>query len=318
MLFRVTSNAFRPANPLVTTLSKAVKTEPQKRFASNKELKTRLQSVGSIQKITNSMKLIAVAKMKRSEAAVRLARDFSNPILDLWPESKEAEAPSSGKHLYVPLTVDRGLCGSVNTTIARNVRNSINKRKAEQKGDYAILVYGEKGRGGLERAFGKQIEMVVSEARKVKRFNFKQASELAEPLINAKYDSGELVYNRFKNLISFVLTRIPLQTFEQQSADLSALQGYPAIEGTEDMMRNLYEFRTGLRVWHAYQEMDATEMSARMSAMGNATKAAGDMSLILRKTLNRQRQAKITAELCEIISGASGVEAEVKRKKAAA
>jgi len=299
MLTRVAASSARVTRPLCLP-------QVQKRFVSAKTLKLRLTVVKNIQKITTSMKMVAAAKLRKSEEGLLLAREFSAPVINFWPEAKQEITPTSA-YLYVPITSDRGLCGGVNSAVVREVRSLINKRVSSGHTNINLIPYGEKGRAGLERVYGKYFSTVVTELQKSKRIGFKQAAKATELLLNTKFDAGEIVYNKYKNMVSYITTAVPLQPLSVLLNDTTALQPYE-LEGGNDILENLYEFKLAVRVFQYLCDMDTSELSARMTAMSNSSKSAGEMIDALRLLYNRTRQAKITIELIEIISGASAAE----------
>jgi len=300
MLSRVGASSARVVRPQICL------PQVQKRFVSAKTLKLRLTVVKNIQKITTSMKMVAAAKLRKSEESLGLARDFTSPIINFWPEAKQ-EITSANSYLYVPITSDKGLCGGVNSAVVRDIRNSINKRVSSGHTNINIIPFGEKGRAGLERVFGKYFTTVVTELQKPKKIGFKQAAKVTGLLLKTKFDAGEIVYNKYKNMVSYTTTAVPLQPLPVLLLDTTALQPYE-LEGGNDVLENLYEFKLAIRIFQYLCEMDTSELSARMTAMSNSSKSAGEMIDALRLLYNRTRQAKITIELIEIISGASAAE----------
>jgi len=203
----------------------------------------------------------------------------------------------------VAFTADKGLCGSVNTAIVRSVRQQLNKRISQGNSNFEILAFGEKGRGGLERSFSKYMNLAVSSIAKPKLFNFKQVSAITSLFLEQKYDNAEFVYNRYVNKIKYEPTRLPVLSAAKMNEILS--QQYTTIEGGNDAMQNLFEFRTAVTLFQVCADVNASEIASRMAAMGNSSKAAADMLDVLRVAYNRRRQAKITTELIEIISGST-------------
>jgi len=299
-----------PARLTRTTLIQSAAAIPtvQKRNVSIKTLRTRLVAIKNIKKITSSMKLVAAARLKKGEDILNQAREFSTPIINFWPESKQ-EVPHSALYMYVPITSDRGLCGSVNNAIVREVRNLVNKRVSEGSTNLLIMPFGGKGRTGLERHFGKYYNFAILELQKPKRIGFKQASKAAEILLAAKFDAGEIFYNQFKNMVSYVTTSVPIQPLSVAISDTTAIQPYE-LEGGDDILQNFYEFKLATRLYRFLCEMTMSELSSRMTAMTNASKSAGEMIDSLSMIINRKRQSKITTELIEIISGASAAESQ--------
>lgn len=257
------------------------------------------------------MKMIAQTKIKKSEDLLKAARAFSAPMINLITEKDfkkdetEIKKNADEKHLVVAFTADKGLCGSVNSSIVRAVRQNLNARISSGNTNFAILAFGEKGRGGLERSFGKYLSMAVSGISKPKNFNFKQVSAITSIFLDQKFDTAEFIYNRYVNKIKYETTKYPIVSAAKTNEILS--QQYTTIEGGNDALQNLYEFRTAVTLFQVFADVNASEISARMTAMGNSSKAAADILNILRVAYNRRRQAKITTELIEIISGATSL-----------
>jgi len=298
MFSRFTSSALLRA-PLQTIIN---------RQFSSKAIKMRINSITNIRKITNSMKMVASAKMKKSEDSLKIARAWAGNITDVFVPAKQ-ELSSSSTYLLVPLCSDRGLCGSINSSITRELRKVISQYKTEGK-NFKIVAYGEKGRSSLDRVYAQHFSAAIVDVLSLKVINFKQTTLAIQPLLQQEYDLGEIYYNKFKNAVSFILTKATIQPSSVIMNDKSYLSEFGEQEGGQDLMQNLNEFTTAIRFYLYMCETDTSEQSSRMNAMGNSTKSAGEMLDHLRLLYNRRRQAKITTELIEIISGAVALEDE--------
>ncbi len=286
---------------------------------SLKDLKNRIGSVKNTRKITKAMQMVAAAKLRRAQEAAEAARPYAermNAVMaSLAAGVSNAEgAPrllaGNGKdqvHLLVVMTSERGLCGGFNTTIVRLARARANALLAAGK-TVKILTVGKKGREQMKRDYGQYFVGHV-DLSEVKRVGYTNAQGIARDII-ARFDAGEfdvatLFFNRFQSVISQVPTAqqvIPAK-FEGGASD--ALYDYEPSE--EAILADLLPRSVATQVFTALLENGASEQGARMSAMDNATRNAGDMINKLTIQYNRSRQAAITKELIEIISGAEAL-----------
>jgi len=274
---------------------------PSRGMVTEKQLKMRIASVTSIEKITSAMKMVAAVKLRSSQTRLEVARDFSADIENVWEVKDGDAAEDAAEDMVVGLSSDRGLCGAVNSNIIRTMRDDI------MGGQQQIMLFGEKARPGLERLFADRFVLTVSDMGNNKPISFRNAGVFADYLIASKFNKAVLYYNYFKSMISYVTTRVPYHSLEKASEDLSQFYPYE-IEGDIEVMQNLYEFRVGVSLFHYLCENDTSVLSSRMNAMDNSSKNAGEMIETLTMAMNRARQAKITTELIEIISGASAVD----------
>ncbi|WP_144186253.1 F0F1 ATP synthase subunit gamma [Elioraea rosea] len=293
---------------------------------SLKTLRTRINSVKSTRKITQAMKMVAASKLKRAQSQAEAARPYAERMERMLGALATAvagspEAPKllvgTGRqdvHLLVVVSADRGLCGGFNSTISRFARNRI--RALEEQGKTVkILTVGRKSRDYLRREFARQIVGEVNFVGK-KRIDFTDAAEIAQritAMLNAgEFDVCTLLYNRFKSVISQVPSEQPLipasipETGEV-AADVGPKALYEFEPAEEEILANLLPQNLAIQIYRAMLESAAGEQGARMTAMDNATRNAGDMIARLTLNYNRQRQANITKELIEIISGAEAV-----------
>jgi F-type H+-transporting ATPase subunit gamma len=303
---------------------------------SLKDLRTRISSVKATRKITKAMQMVAAAKLRRAQEAAEAARPYSERMdtllstLNTAMTSKEGASPllvGTGKsdvHLLVVMTAERGLCGGFNSNIAKLARADINRLIREGK-TVKILCVGKKGADNLRRDFGKLIVDRV-EFKGIKQIGFAQASDVTAKIM-ALFAAGEfdvctLYFSEFKSVIAQKPTAhqlIPAKIAEAKPtvgkdgkpvAAVAAPKLSAAVEyepGEEELLAYLLHRNIGTQVFRGLLENAASEQGSRMSAMDNATRNAGDMINKLTLKYNRQRQANITKELIEIISGAEAL-----------
>jgi F-type H+-transporting ATPase subunit gamma len=296
-------------------------------MASLKDLRNRIASVRNTRKITSAMKMVAGAKLKRAQEAAEAARPYADRMGRMLGSlarnmKGQAGAPpllaGTGKdqtHLIVPITSDRGLCGAFNSAIARRARQLARRLRDEGK-TVKFLTVGRKGRDNLRRDYSSAIVDTVTEVGK-KMLRFGEADAVAAK-IAALFAKGEVdvvtvVYNKFKSAISQVPTELQLIPFaageepkEAAAAD-GARASYEYEPDEKEILAELLPRNLSIQIFRALLESNASEHGARMSAMDNATRNAGDMIGKLTITYNRTRQAQITKELIEIISGAEAL-----------
>jgi F-type H+-transporting ATPase subunit gamma len=288
---------------------------------SLKDLKNRIASVKSTRKITKAMQMVAAAKLRRAQDAAEAARPYAeryNKVLAGLAQSVAGSdtAPrllaGTGRaqvHLVVAMTSERVLCGGFNSTIVRLVRQRIEQLRAEGK-TIKILTVGKKGREQLTRDYSDMFVGHISLAE-VKRLGYADAEAVAKEVL-ARFDAGEfdvatIFYNRFQSVISQVPTaqQVIPASFEAGADVGGTLYDYEPSE--EAILAELLPRGVATQIFTALLENAASEQGARMTAMDNATRNAGDMIERLTIVYNRSRQAAITKELIEIISGAEAL-----------
>jgi len=296
-------------------------------MSSLKELRNRIASVKSTQKITSAMKMVAAAKLKRAQEHAESARPYADRMermlgaLAATFEGREGAPPMLGgtgktdTHLVVVMTSDRGLCGGFNSSIVRAARRTIGELLDAGK---TVKVYcvGRKGRDQLRRFFGSHIIDTLEGVGRT-GVQYSDAVEVSDKVVSmfkaGEYDVCTVIYNRFKSVISQIVTHQQLVPFALPAADETdeAKQtdaGVYEYEPEEaEILADLLPRNLGIQIFRAMLESYAGEQGARMSAMDNATRNAGDMIDGLTLTYNRTRQAQITKELIEIISGAEAL-----------
>ena len=286
---------------------------------SLKDLRNRIASVKSTQKITKAMQMVAVSKLRRAQSAVIAARPYAERVesvlTNLAGAATAGEGPrllvgsgSNQTHLLVVCTGERGLCGAFNTAIVRLARERANALAAEGR-TVKILCVGKKGFDQLRRTHEKQILEMI-DLRAVRTITYQTAQPIAEKVIalfeNAEFDVCTLFYSRFKSVISQIPTAQQLIPPELGAKDEKApVYDYEPDEG--EILAQLLPRAVTVRIYRALLENAASFFGAQMSAMDNATRNAGEMVKKYTLRYNRTRQAMITKELIEIISGAEAL-----------
>ncbi|MGB3502913.1 MAG: F0F1 ATP synthase subunit gamma [Mesorhizobium sp.] len=292
---------------------------------SLKDLRNRIASVKATQKITKAMQMVAAAKLRRAQEAAEAARPYSQRMSAVLSNiagavSGGGEAPAlmtgTGKddvHLLVVATAERGLCGGFNSQIARFAREHIRRLLKDGK-TVKIITVGKKGHDILRREYASLIIERV-DLRDAKQVGFVHADQIARKVMSlfnqGEFDVCTLFYSEFKSVISQVPTALQLipaaapATGDASSSAGDAVYEYEPEPG--EILADLIPRNIKVQVFRALLENAAGEMGAKMSAMDNATRNAGDMINRLTISYNRQRQANITKELIEIISGAEAL-----------
>ncbi len=288
---------------------------------SLKDLKNRIASVKSTQKITRAMQMVAAAKLRKAQERAEAARPYAERMETVLASMGRSyatrdDAPAllkgTGKedvHLLLVATAERGLCGGFNSSIARMARDHARELVAAGK-TVKILCVGKKGHDALKRLFEDQIMDLIT-FREVKQIAYANAQEVGGKILamfeNGEFDVATLFYSRFKSVISQIPTAqqlIPAH-FEKGEGDEERAYDYEPDEGV--ILDDLLPRNVSVQIFRALLENGAGEMGAKMSAMDNATRNAGEMIDKLTLSFNRQRQAQITKELIEIISGAEAL-----------
>ena len=291
-------------------------------MASLKDMRVRIAATKATQKITKAMQMVAASKLRRAQAAAEAARPYAERMSKVLSSIASAVAGSDSApkllagtgndkvHLLVVCTAERGLCGPFNSSIVRLAREKANAL-SNQGNDVKILCVGSKGYDQLRRLYGKYIIETI-ELRGIKQLGFKQADMIAKKIIKlfeeGAFDVCTLFFSRFKSVIAQIPTAqqlIPLQFDAGKENGPSASYEYEPDEG--EILADLLPRNLSVQIFRALLENAASEQGARMSAMDNATRNAGEMIRKQTLTYNRTRQAMITKELIEIISGAEAL-----------
>lgn len=287
----------------------------KKNFGANeKALKMRIKSVGSIAKITKAMKMVSSSKMKAEIVRLNRGKNFGHEgfekifVSDSYMQKMNLTRTKGNKVLYVPFTSDKGLCGGINTGIVREVKNTI--QSSPNKDEAGIFVIGDKGATALRRPFPDTLKRGIHEIQTP--INYTTVSSIAHEISlmadNDNYDKIVLVYNTYKSAISSVITKTELLP-RRKFLDLYFYNRLYCKEIPDKNTSNpaLYDLYLASNLYSAQLNNLASEQSARMNAMGNASKNAQEIQDRLILDYNKARQARITMELVEIISGASAV-----------
>ncbi|MBY8976057.1 F0F1 ATP synthase subunit gamma [Rhodobacteraceae bacterium NNCM2] len=289
---------------------------------SLKDLKNRINSVKSTRKITSAMKMVAAAKLRRAQEAAEAARPFAERMDTVLGNLARGakDSPSAPRllagtgqdqvHLVVVATSERGLCGGFNTQIVKLARQEIEEKIAAGK-TVKILTIGKKGREQLRRGYSKLMVGHI-DLSDVKKLGYHNAADIAQDLLarfeNDEFDVATLYFNQFKSVISQVPTALQIipASFEEHESEAEAVN-YEYEPEEEEILADLLPRNLGVQIFRGLLENAASEQGARMSAMDNATRNAGEMIDKLTIEYNRTRQAAITSELIEIISGAEAL-----------
>ena len=290
-------------------------------MANLKDLKNRISSVKNTRKITKAMQMVAAAKLRRAQESAEQSRPYAERFMGVLSGlaasvGKSEGAPKllrgTGKdqvHLLVVMTAERGLCGGFNSNIAKRARAHIAQLQESGK-TVKILTVGKKGRDQLKRDFG-DVFIDHVDLTEVKRVGYSDAQAIARDVV-VRFDAGQfdvatLFYSKFVNVVTQVPTALQVipAAFEEEAEADSTVYDYEPSE--EAILSDLLPRGVATQIFSALLENGASEQGARMSAMDNATRNAGDMIDKLTIEFNRSRQAVITNELIEIISGAEAL-----------
>jgi F-type H+-transporting ATPase subunit gamma len=290
---------------------------------SLKDLRNRIASVKATRKITKAMQMVAAAKLRRAQEAALAARPYSERMATVLANLASSmagrdDAPTllagTGRdqtHLLVVCTAERGLCGGFNSQIAKLAREHANKLLADGK-TIKILTVGKKGNDILKRLYGRYIVDHV-DLRSARTLQFSHAQMIADKVLKlfaeGEFDVCTLFFAEFKSVIAQTPTALRLIPASVEGGKTPDLGGaiYDAEPDEGEILADLLPRNIGVQIFRALLENAASEQGARMSAMDNATRNAGDMINKLTLKYNRQRQAQITKELIEIISGAEAL-----------
>ena len=292
---------------------------------SLKDLRNRIRSVRSTQKITSAMKMVAASRLRRAQEQAEAARPYAERMERVLASLASRMSGLSGgpkllagtgqdqTHLLIVATSDRGLAGGFNSTILRESRRQLRTMLGAGK-TVKILTIGRKGRDGLRRDNGRLIRDSLTDIGR-RGVAFEEARDIAQRVLAmfeaGEFDSCSIVFNRFQSAITQIVTVQQLIPFAQpQAAETPATAGgaiYEFEPDEEEILAELLPRNLAVQIYTALLENAASEQGARMTAMDNATRNAGDMITRLNTVYNRSRQAAITKELIEIISGAEAL-----------
>lgn len=276
-------------------------------MATEKQLKERMVGTKNIEKITKSMKMVSAAKLRGDQNRLAAAAPFAawtNPITGEEQDLETADVTKfPAKNLLVVMTTDKGLCGGVNTILTRMTRGAIARLDADGK-QVDIFVCGEKGRAQMRRTHGSRF--IGSATDRQMPYTFELATALAQDVIGGDYDAVHFLYNKFKSAIVYIPSvKSVTPLLDPANPFLFNYEVEP--DNDPETLQNFYEYTVASKLYHVLMDNATSEQSSRMSAMENASKNAGEMLNKLNLQYNRARQARITTELIEIISGASAL-----------
>ena len=289
------------------------------------DLKKRIGSVKSTEKITKAMKMVAAAKLRRAQDSAESSRPYSDSMKDLIESISKGYKPSSTDrnlltgdekdqiHLLILFTSERGLCGGFNSIVTRTLRDKI-ENLIDQNKTVKIVCVGKKGYDILKRQYSEMITEVI-DMRAVKSITYQDAKNISDKIVkmffDGEFDKCSIFYNEFKSVISQIPTEqqvIPIEIISQEADEEKKEDSFFEFEpGESEILDEILPLNFTVQVFKALLESAASEQGARMSAMDNASRNAGDMIDNLTLFYNRSRQAVITKELIEIISGAEAV-----------
>jgi len=289
-------------NAVNTQIVRSLSVTPQQQ-ATLKDVRIKLKSVTNIQKITKTMQMVSASKYARAERELQPARVYGQGAQAMFEKSGLEPDNEKPNHLIIAISSDRGLCGGIHSGVAKGIKAyALENPDVNAK---AILV-GDKVKTALQKTHGDLILCNFNEFGR-KPPLFEEAAFVAEQVLDSgyTYDTCKMFYNKFKSAISYDLSSHDMYSLESLTASETMLQ-YDDVD--EDVLRNYHEFATANLIFFGMKESACSEQSARMTAMDNATKNAGDMISALQIVYNRTRQAVITTELIEIISGCVALE----------
>ena len=295
---------------------------------SLKDIKTQINSVGSTKKITSAMKMVAASKLRRSQEKAEAARPYSSRLEEMLASLASSVASGEGiiklltgtgndqNYIVVPVSADRGLCGGFNSSINRETFKLVKSLESDGK-NVQLMPVGKKSRDFFDRVMKNQIAesfVDLNISNSGYESALKVSNKLQELYFDSKFDKCIIVFNKFKSAISQEVTQqqlIPLDvsdSSEEENADTTATKAIYDYEPDEEtILKDLLPKNVSIQIFKVLLESDAGEHGARMAAMDNATRNAGEMIDSLTLKYNRTRQAFITKELIEIISGAESI-----------
>uniref|UniRef100_A0A224YMR0 F-ATPase gamma subunit n=1 Tax=Rhipicephalus zambeziensis TaxID=60191 RepID=A0A224YMR0_9ACAR len=273
-------------------------------MATLKDIRVRLKSVKNIQKITQSMKMVSAAKYARAERDLKQARPYGEGAQAFYEVADIKPPEGKQKTLIIAISSDRGLCGAIHSSVAKRIRTMM-QEDPQLLENARIICVGDKVRGILQRLYAKNIILSFSDYGK-KPPIFDDAVQVANAILGCDYefDKGILMFNRFKSVVSYATTDIPVFSLET----VTGSEKYTLYDSLDaDVLQCYQEYSLASLIYYAMKENACSEQSSRMTAMDSASKNAGEMIDKLTLTFNRTRQAVITKELIEIISGAAAL-----------
>lgn len=278
-------------------------------------VKIRMKSVQNIAKITKAMQMVAASKLKGAEKRVKEARPMTGALNDLFGSlAKSEENPdgtefASKSECVVPITSDKGLCGGVNTQIVKLVRFTVIPELKDAGVDVKLVVVGDKGRSVLRRNNAEDLSAVITQAFAGIPPNFSVAACIAGEALDTGTDGVTIAYNKFRSVISQIPTvaKVPSYKLISEGCEEDPFLKFETEDERGEILESFAEFNLAVSIYGAMLENNCSEIASRMAAMDNATRNANDMFDALELKYNKARQASITTELIEIISGAESL-----------
>ncbi|KAF9285842.1 atp3 gamma subunit of the F1 sector of mitochondrial F1F0 ATP synthase [Linnemannia elongata] len=284
------------AQPIANVLSTGVQA---RNMGTLREIQLRLNAIKNIGKITKSMKMIASTKVSKAQRAMESARTYGAASASIYKNANTTPLENEEK-VYIVSSSDRGLCGGIHSSVAKATRRLI----AQDGSSSGIVVLGDKAKNQMSRTHRGDIQMSFNQIGKAIP-TFAEACAAADTIKTSglKFDTATIIYNEFTSAIAYEAT--PINVYSSEA--LKAADAFAAYEIDDDVLENYNEFLFANNIYWGLVEGHASEMSAKRTAMENATKNAGEMVDRLTMTYNRSRQAAITSELVDIITGASAL-----------
>ncbi|KAH9021628.1 ATP synthase F1 gamma [Lactarius hengduanensis] len=282
--------------------SAGVVPQTARNMATLREIELRLKSVRNIEKITKSMKMIASSRLAKAQRAMRSGKQYGIANSEVFQNAQPEEAPK--RKLFIVISSDKGLCGGIHSSVSKATRRSINTGENGGSTDSPIVVIGDKAKAQLSRTIISNFSVTFNQiGRDIP--TFADAAGVADLVVKSgiKYDAIAIVYNKFVSALSYEAAVMEVLNEEV----LKEAAGFKAYEMEDDVTKDLAEFSLANAIYAALIEGHACEISARRNAMDSAQKNASDMISSLQMQYNRGRQAAITNELVDIITGASAL-----------
>jgi len=283
-------------------------------MATEKQIWNKIQATKNIKKITSSMKMVSAAKLKGDETRLAQAKPFNEWTNALCGDAVVLEDTSLVSYedlpqrtLIVPLTSDKGLCGGINSFVSRAVKDAVGKITKQGK-EVDIVVVGDKGRGQMNRTVGDHIVRSVTEVEAPGNFTLAAAIAAEVAAAGKDYDVVMIVYNSYVNAAVYNQEYRLLKPLSGEGEDEPMMEYEFEPETKSEILQDLSEYMMASQIYYCFMDGAASEQSSRMTAMENASQNAGEMIDKLTLVYNRARQARITTELIEIISGAAALE----------
>jgi len=278
-------------------------------------VKIRMKSVSNIAKITKAMQMVAASKLRGADARLHAGRPFTGSLKELFGSLAKSEENPDGvefeskSECVMPITSDKGLCGGVNTQIVKLTRMKVIPAMKAAGKEVSIVAVGDKGRAVLRRNNSDDLAAVITQCFANVAPNFAVAACIAEEALETGADSTTIVYNVFKSAIAQEPTVLPVPSYKliTEGAEVDPFQKYETEDERAEILESFAEFNLAVSIYGAMLENNTSEIASRMAAMDNATRNANDMFSALELKYNKARQASITTELIEIISGAESL-----------